>query len=213
MKTLLDIATPELLEILFKNGHKKTFWESDIIFAEGEPAVFLPIVLTGKVKMVRYPELGKEFIIGFFGNGEMFAIPPAMDGKSYPATCVTVENSKLLILPRQNFLRLMQESSEFSSIVLENMCVLMRETAETINNLANSSPEYRIGNVLLRLTKNKTAKINLRRQDIADMAGLTTETTIRAVKKLEEKKVLVIVRGKIVIEQPEVLRNYLDRLS
>jgi CRP-like cAMP-binding protein len=210
MKPLLDIATPELLEMLFKYGHKKTFWESDIIFAEGETAEFLPIVLTGKVKMVRYPELGKEFIIGFFGDGELFAIPPAMDGKDYPATCVTVNDTKLLILPREKFLKLMQESSEFSAIVMAKMCGLMRETAETINNLANSSPVRRIGNVILRLAKNKPAKITLRRQDIADMAGLTVETTIRTVKKLEEKSLLKIVRGKIILDQPELLRNYLD---
>ncbi len=213
MKPLLDIATPELLEKLFKYGHKKSFWELDVVFGEGEKAEFLPIVLSGKVKMVRYPEIGKEFIIGFFESGEMFAIPPALDGKSYPATCVVVEAGKLLILPRQNFLKLMQESSEFSAIVMEKMCGLMRETAETINNLANSSPEHRIGNVLLRLAKNQPAKISLRRQDIADMSGLTTETTIRTVKKLEEKDLLKIVKGKIIIEQPEILRDYLGLLS
>jgi CRP/FNR family transcriptional regulator len=210
MKTFLDIASSDLLEQLFKYGYKKTFLESEVIFAEGETAEFLPIVLIGKVKMVRFPEIGKEFIIGFFGQGEIFAIPPAIDGKSYPATCVTVEDAKLLILPRQNFIKLMQESSEFSSIVMEKMCGLMRETAETISNLANSSPEHRIGNILLRLAKNKPSKINLRRQDIADMAGLTTETTIRTVKKMEEKSLLKIVRGKIILEQPERLRKYLD---
>lgn len=210
MKPILEIASAELIEKLLKYGHKKTFEDSEVVFGEGEIAEFLPIVLSGKVKMVRYPELGKEFIIGFFGKGEMFAIPPAMDGKHYPATCVTVENTKLLILPRQIFLKLMQESSEFSAIVMEKMCGLMRETAETINNLANSSPEYRIGKVLLRLAKKDSAKINLRRQDIADMSGLTTETTIRTIKKLEEKNLLTIVKGKIIIEQPELLREYLD---
>lgn len=209
MKPLLEIATPELLEKLFNYGHKKSFWELDVVFAEGEKTEFLPIVLSGKVKMVRYPEIGKEFIIGFFGNGEMFAIPPALDGKNYPATCVAVENSKILILPRSKFLELMKESGEFSSIVMEKMCGLMRETAETINNLANSSPEHRIGNVLLRLAKNQPAKITLRRQDIADMAGLTTETTIRTVKKLEEKELLRIEKGKIILDQPERLQNFL----
>jgi CRP-like cAMP-binding protein len=213
MKPIFEIASPELLEKLLKTGHIKTFEDTEIVFGEGEKAEFLPIVLNGKVKMVRYPELGKEFIIGFFGNGEMFAIPPAMDGKNYPATCVTVEKTKLLILPRHAFLKLMQESSEFSELVMEKMCGLLRETAETINNLAGSSPEQRIGNVLLRLAKNKPAKITLRRQDIADMSGLTTETTIRTVKKLEEKDLLKIVKGKIILDQPERLRDYLGLLS
>ena len=209
MKPLLQSASPELVEKLFKFGHKRSFVESDVIFAEGEKAEFLPIVLTGKVKLVRYPEIGKEFIIGFFSNGEIFAIPPAMDGKSYPATCVVVEDTKLLVLPRPNFLQLMQESSEFSAMVVEKMCGLLRETAETINNLANSSPEYRIGNILLRLAKENSTKINLRRQDIADMAGLTTETTIRTVKKLQEKGLLKIERGKIILDSPELLRDFL----
>ena len=209
MKPLLQSASPELVKKLFKFGHKRSFVESDVIFAEGEKAEFLPIILTGKVKMVRYPEIGKEFIIGFFSNGEIFSIPPAMDGKCYPATCVVVENTKLLVLPRPNFLQLMQESNEFSAMVVEKMCGLLRETAETINNLANSSPEYRIGNVLLRLAKGNDLKINLRRQDIADMAGLTTETTIRTVKKLQEKGLLKIERGKIILDSPELLRDFL----
>jgi CRP/FNR family transcriptional regulator, nitrogen oxide reductase regulator len=210
MKPVLEIISPELLENIHKLGNKKSFFESEVVFAEGESCDYLPIVLSGKVKMVRYPELGKEFIIGFFGDGEMFAIPPAMDGKPFPATCVAVKNSKLLLIPRRDFLKLMQDSSEFSAIVVGKMCGLMRETAETINNLANSSPEHRIGNVLLRLAKNKPAKITLRRQDIAEMAGLTTETTIRAVKKLEEKELLKIVRGKIIVEEPDRLQNFLD---
>lgn len=210
MTPLLELASPDLVERLFKYGHKKTYWDMDIIFAEGEKAEFLPIVLSGKVKMVRYPDIGKEFIIGFFADGEVFAIPPAMDGKNYPATCVAVENSKLLVLPRTNFQKLMAESIEFSTIIVDKMCGLLRETAETINNLATSSPEHRVGNILLRLAKNKPTKINLRRQDIADMAGLTTETTIRVIKRLQEKGLLQIVKGKIFLEQPECLRKFLS---
>ncbi|NJM53924.1 MAG: hypothetical protein HC846_11380 [Blastocatellia bacterium] len=40
MKPLLEAASPELVEKLFKYGHKKTYWELDIIFAEGEKAEF-----------------------------------------------------------------------------------------------------------------------------------------------------------------------------
>jgi CRP/FNR family transcriptional regulator, cyclic AMP receptor protein len=209
MKPLLEIASVELLEKLFKLGNRKSFSQSEVVFGEGEKANFLPVVLTGKVKMVRYPEIGKEFIVGFFGNGEMFAIPPAFDGKNYPATCVVVEDAKLLVLQRSDFLNLMKESNEFSAIVMQKICGLMRETAEIINDLANSSPEFRIGKVLLRLAKNEPGKINLRRQDIADMTGLTTETTIRVIKKLEAKSLLKIIRGKIFIEQPELLRRFL----
>ncbi len=67
--------------------------------------------------------------------------------------------------------------------------------------------------MLLRLAKKEDVKppvkIQIRRQDIAEMAGLTTETTIRAVKKLADKDLVKIVHGKIIIEQPERLRAFL----
>ena len=40
-------------------------------------------------------------------------------------------------------------------------------------------------------------KIDFSRQQIADMTGLCVETVIRSIKKMEEKKLLVIEKGKV----------------
>ncbi len=213
MKPLLEIAGPELVEKLNAAGVQKTFAEGEEIFAQGDMPRFVPVIVRGKVKMLRYPEPGKELIIGIFHSGEIFAMPPAMDGKNYPATAVAMEETIMLTLPLRNFRQLLAESTEFSAIVLGQMCGLLRETAETMQNLATPSPENRVGTVLLQLAnkeKGVTAiKINVRRQDIAEMAGLATETTIRAVKRLEDKGLVTIERGKILIPQPELLSDFL----
>ena len=41
------------------------------------------------------------------------------------------------------------------------------------------------------------------------MAGLATETAIRAVKRLEDKGLVTIERGKVILQQPELLRDFL----
>lgn len=213
MKPLLETADAELIKQLYKFGRTKTYSEGEEVFAEGDKAEFLPIVLTGKIKMVRFPEVGKEVIIGVFQNGEMFAVPPAFDGRNFPSTAIAMEETKLLIIYRPDFLKLLRESSEFSFAVIEWMSEMLREKTATIQNLVTASPEHRVGNVLLRLAKKEdeisNVKISMRRQDIAEMAGLTTETTIRAVKKLAEKDLVRIVHGKIILERPERLRAFL----
>ncbi len=216
MKPLLEIIGGELIESLRKAGRTKTFNNGEEILGEGAAADFLPVVLEGKVKMIRFLEAGKEVIIGVFGTGEMFAVPPVFDGAPYPATAVAMEKTKILLLYRNDFLRLLGESSEFSFAVIGWMCEMLREKTETIQNLATASPEHRAGRVLLRLTKNRAAQIepiiiSLRRRDIAEMAGLTTETTIRAIRRLAAKNVVRIQRGKIVIDDRESLREYLAR--
>lgn len=91
---------------------------------------------------------------------------------------------------------------------------MLREKTATIQNLATASPEYRVGNVLLRLAEKEdsdSTKILLRRQDIAEMAGLTTETTIRTVRKLADKNLIKITHGKIFIDDVAPLQHFLSR--
>ena len=214
MKKLLETADADFLSALKKLARRKTYSEGQVIFSEGEDSGFLPIVEHGRVKMVRFPDAGKEVIIGIFESGEMFAIPPVFDGAPYPSTAVAMEETTLLLLYRQDFLRLLKESSEFSFAVIAWMCEMLREKTATIKNLATASPEQRVAHVLLRLAEKGGAedmyKISLRRQDIAEMAGLTTETTIRVIRKLAERKLVKIVHGKIILEQPTRLRRFLS---
>jgi len=212
MDALLQNLGQELSLTLMKLGARKIFSANELIFSETEEATFLPIVLSGKVKMVRYPDVGKEVILGVFQSGEIFAIPPALDGKRFPATAVAIEDSQLLMLPRRDFLDLMESSSEFSSIVMGRMCGILRDRADTVQILATPSAEQRIASILLRLAgevkDNEVKQISHRRQDIAEMSGLSLETTIRVIRKLEDRGYLKIIRGRIFLETTEHLRQF-----
>ena len=214
MKPLLGNISAELTNVLEKRGNKHTFRENEEIFAEAEQAEFLPIVLTGSVKMIHFLEPGKEVIIGIFQAGEMFAVPPVFDGGKYPATVVAMEKSRLLLLQRTHFLDLLRESDEFAFAVIEWMCAMLREKTATIQNLATASPEHRVGHVLLKLAEKESGhvpvRIALRRQDIASIAGLTTETTIRVIRKLAEKDLVKIINGKIILDDIDRLRHHLE---
>lgn len=210
------IQSESFVPLIEKYGRSKTYQTNEEIFAEGENADFLPFILDGQIKMVRFPEIGKEIIIGIFNTGEMFAVPPVFDGAPYPATAIAMRETKLLLLYRADFFRLLRESHEFSFAVIAWMCEMLREKTSVIKNLATASPEHRVGNVLLRLAEKETSqtsiKIALRRQDIAEMAGLTTETTIRATRRLAEKNLIKIVHGKIILDSPEDLQKFLESL-
>lgn len=209
---LSDDFSPKLSEDLLRCGTTKSFAVNEHVFFEGENASFLPIVLKGKVKMVRYPEAGKEIILGTFQAGEIFAIPPALDGKRFPASAVVMEESEVLLLPRDDFLALMGTSSEFSSIVMGRMCGILRDRADTVQILATPSAEHRVASVLLRIggeiENNVIKRVPYRRQDIAEMSGLSLETTIRVIRKLADKGYFKIVRGRILLETTDHLRNF-----
>ncbi len=211
MKGLVDNFGDELTNRILLSGKSKPFGPNQPIFFEGDEATFLPIVLSGSVKMVKFPEVGKEVIIGMFHAGQAFAIPPAMDGKRFPATAISTDDSEILLIPRDRFLELMQSSAEFSSAITSTMCGILRHQVENIQILATPSAEQRIAAALLRLAGDdagdKLIEITYRRKDIAEMTGLSLETTIRAVRRLADKNCLKIVGGRIILESTAPLRK------
>jgi len=213
MKPLLESISGEFSARLLGRCREKRFPAGQVIFSEGEKAEYLPIVREGKVKLVRYPDDGKELIIGIFSSGDVFAIPPALDGKRFPATAVAMEQTDLLILNTRDFRALLEESEEFSSLIMQLMCGLLRERTDYVRIHSTLSSEVRVAEVLLKLAtesrQNWPVKVALRRQDIAEIAGLTTETTIRAVKKLASRGLFRIEHGKILIDSEEPLNRYL----
>jgi len=147
-----------------------------------------------------------------FVGGQVFAIPPALDGKRFPATAIAMEPANVGFLDRQRFVSMMKESDEFSSAILDQMCGLLRDRTASVQIHSTQSAETRVGRVLLKLARDSRqdwpVKIGVRRQDIAELAGLTTETTIRTVKKMAEKGLVRIEHGKILIDCVEALERY-----
>ncbi len=212
MKPLLENITSELVEKLESIGHKRSYGEDQEVFARGDKAEFLPIVLSGAVKMIRNPEVGKEVIIGIFRAGEMFAVPPVFDGAPYPSTAIAVEKTELLQISRDDFLNILRDSPEFAFQVIGWTCEMLREKTSMIRTLATASPEHRVGRVLIKLAEDAVAlpfRVPVRRQDIAEMASLTTETTIRVVRRFADQGLVRIEHGKIFIDSLEQLQGFL----
>jgi CRP-like cAMP-binding protein len=213
MTPLLKSASPALREMLTSRGNLRTYSPNEELFGAGEPADFLPIIIKGKAKMVQFPEAGKEVIIGIFGDGEMFAVPPVIDGRVYPASAYSMTQAQILLIHRNEFFDILRDSHEFTVAVLMWLSDMLRQKTGLIQTLAGGSAEQRIAGVLIRLFEAEAGpppiKITLRREDIARMAGLTTETTIRTIRNLSDQGVISIEKGKILIADTDALRVHL----
>ena len=213
MRPLLKNASSELKEMLVTRGNIRTYQAGEELFAVGERADVLPIIVHGRAKMVQFPDAGKEVIIGIFGDGEMFAVPPVIDGRVYPASAYAMAPSEILLIQRPFFFEILRDSHEFTIAVLEWLSDMLRQKTGMIQTLAGGSAEQRVAGVLIRLFDAEPGPppitIKLRREDIARMAGLTTETTIRSVRHLSARGDIRIQKGKIVIDRTDALRRYL----
>ena len=180
-----------------------------IIFQEGDTAKFFHIVKNGRVKMSNYSEDGREFVQGYFTDGQSFGEPPFFSQGRYPASAISVDDSQVWKIPREEFLKLLKNNFEIHLDLTRVLCDRLVYKSTMLTELAIEEAEHRLTTLIRHLMVHSDRqgkspqKLIFTRQQLADMTGLRVETVIRSVKLLEQKRLLDIDRnGKIIWKHP-----------
>ncbi len=182
---------------------KKKYTKNQLIFEEGGPARFYCQILEGHVKMYNLNEDGKEFVQGYFKNGQSFGEPPLFGAFQYPANAVALGHTTILQLPKKEFLNLLSEHPKIHLEFTANLCKRMKYKAMMVKEVSVYPPEHRILTLLNYLKTESgtldTFEIKLTRQQLSELTGLRVETVIKVVKKLEKMNKLQIKERKIYV--------------
>lgn len=192
----------ELLELY--DAKRKKFQKGELIFAEGNEPHYYFQIITGEVKMCNFNDVGREFIQGFFQDGQSFGEPPLFLNRAYPANAMAVTDCEIIIVPKNNFLELLKNNNQVSLTIIEYLAQRLHYKSVMAAEISSQEPEHRLLKLIdysikfLKVQKgNDGFPIDLTRQQMADLTGLRVETVIRAIKSLEKKKELKIIKRKV----------------
>jgi CRP/FNR family transcriptional regulator, nitrogen oxide reductase regulator len=178
---------------------ERSFVPSEAIFWEGDASDWFYIVVEGKVKVSKLTSSGKEIILSFFAAGEMFGEAAVFENMPYPASAQAVSATRLLGIRKADFVRLLLKNPATSFSIIGILSGRLREAQSRLRDLAGERVEQRLARLLLRLSNRLGATLPFTRQELSDMAGTTTETTIRVLSQWKERKIISSVRGKLTI--------------
>lgn len=196
------MISQELLE--FHQAKKKKFLKGEIIFKEGNRPSNYYQISVGEVKMCNFNDVGREFIQGFFHDGQCFGEPPLFLERAYPANAIAVSDCEIYILSKSSFLNLVKNNSHVSLSIIENLAQRLHYKSVMAAEISSQEPEHRLLKLIdysinfFKLKKEKEGyQISLTRQQMADLTGLRVETVIRAIKSLEKKEEIKIINRKV----------------
>lgn len=179
--------------------------KGDMLFQQGDAALFFYIVKSGRMKMSNFSDDGKEFVQGYFTAGQSFGEPPFFSEVAYPASAIAMEKSDVWKIPRNEFLHLLKNNFEIHLDLMKVLSIRLIYKSTMLSELAIEEAEHRLITLIHYLLDHTTEdkksplKLSFTRQQLADMTGLRVETVIRSIKSLEQKQLLNIDDdGKIV---------------
>jgi CRP-like cAMP-binding protein len=209
-----SLSTEELARIspLFR---KRRLKKDTYVVMEGDPPDFLYIVSAGRVKLIKHAADGKDVILHVAVPGEWFGGVAAFGRRPHPFTAQTMESTTILEVSGLDFAALMDRYPAIANEVIQELVERLTEAHETMTRLTMAPVERRLAHTLLQLVgKMGNQRVNgvaidvpLTRQDIAEMAGTTVETTIRVFSRWRRQGVIQMEGGRVVVTNRQRLEQ------
>jgi CRP/FNR family transcriptional regulator, cyclic AMP receptor protein len=190
------------MRMLLRIVTRRTYNKDYVVFEEGEKRDTLYIVLQGKVKVCLFDEDGREYLLDIIGKNGFFGELSLFEELSGFANVVTMEKSDLLIIRRNDFMRLLMENPTFAVSVIRELSKRLRAANEKLKSFAFLGVEGRILKYLTDIAEKGGVQVKDRviieqgptQVEIASAIGCSRETVSRMIKNLVQKGRISVVK-------------------
>ena len=186
-----------------------------VIYISGDPGKRLFVVADGRVRLMRHSLSGKNVLLDLLQPGEFFGSLSTVSGDTYPDTAEAQTQSCILSIRTDDFRRILQEHPAVALKMLDITGSRLSAAHERVRQLSALPVEGRIANLLLLLAGKfgerrdvgLLIQVPLTRDDLAAMAGTTTETASRVMSQFQRDGLIKTGRQWAAILQRDVLER------
>ena len=171
---------------------ERRYPKNSIIVEEGLTGDYMYVIRSGRVKVTKASDDGREKIMDFMESGAFFGEMALLDHAPRSASVRTLEPSVLAALSRKDFLGLLRDSPDLALSLIQELTRRLRDTDEQATSVSFQRVEDRAKGLFSRIARyeggleDRRITPSLTHQQIADMIGTSRETVTRAVKELKE---------------------------
>ncbi|MBC6427371.1 MAG: response regulator [Ekhidna sp.] len=200
------------LDDLEKERKTRVFKKKDVIYREGDFGSYVFKIITGKVKTYHINADGKEFIHDLLKEGDFVGEMAMIQDLPRTEFAVALEETELLLIPRDDFQKLIFNNREVSSKFIKMMAGGLNERAYELMEIAYNTVRKRTADSLMKLYhtySNGEEKVSFEvaRADLASMVGTATESAIRVLSEFKKDGFIEVNGSVISIKEPEKLKS------
>tara|TARA_R110002049_G_scaffold307720_1_gene509170 strand:- start:3697 stop:4326 length:630 start_codon:yes stop_codon:yes gene_type:complete len=192
----------DLIAEISEKGIFKTFKKNDIIIDIDEPLNFIPLLLTGDIKILREDSDGNELLIYFLEAGDTctMSLTCCLGTTKSKIRAVAEKDSSLVLIPVQNMQTWFHNNESWRNFILQSYQIRFDEMLEAIDNLAFMKMDERLYKYLKnKVILNDTETILITHQDISEDLNTSRVVVSRLLKQLENESKIKLGRNKIVV--------------
>jgi CRP/FNR family transcriptional regulator, cyclic AMP receptor protein len=194
----------------------RSYDTGEAVFREGDTGDTCYVVRDGAVRVTRRHSDGRVITLAELRAGSIFGELAMFGGETRSASVEVLEPTRALAILAGDMRRLMIQHPEIAVNMLEGLANRLRDANERISRQSFQTVAGRVASALLAQAKARSdgegerdVIIEATQAEIAQLAGASRESASRFLAKLERAGLITTGRGRVIVHDPESLRNYI----
>jgi len=184
-----------------------------VLFAQGDEGDALFGVASGRVLISATAPNGREKFLSIMEPGDTFGEIAVMDGLPRTAGATALEDSRLIVIKRRDFIGLLEQEPTLAVHLLKLLCKRLRWTSELVEESAFLSGPARLSKRLLTLASMhgrrpaapSRLELRISQDELAHFSGISRQNVNQHLREWQKRGWVELRRGRIVICDEEAL--------
>ncbi|MEM1002445.1 MAG: Crp/Fnr family transcriptional regulator [Bacteroidota bacterium] len=183
-------------------GKLQSFRKNDIIIDVGQELAFVPLLLSGNIKVMREDDNGHDLLLYVLESGDTCAmsLTCCMSKSVSKIRAVADSDTQLVMIPIDKMTDWFNNNNSWRMFILQSYQVRFNEMLETIDTLAFLKMDERLYKYLTDQVKLSSSEVlNITHQNIAEDLNTSRVVISRLLKQLEKDGRITLGRNKITV--------------
>lgn len=188
----------------------KTLPAGETVFLKGDTCSFFAFILSGRVRVFKAGETGRDITLYRFEKGESCILTASciLSKNSFPAEAEVEEEIETVLIPNELLREFVKGYDPWRKYFFDLLSSRLSEVMEIVEEVAFRKMDSRIAEYITRNSHN--GLLSATHQEIAKELGTSREVVSRILKDLEKEKIIILDRGKILINNQLALNSRLS---
>jgi len=194
---------PEEIELARNSKTMVVFRKGENLTKQGAFASSVLFVMDGLAKQYIEGDMTHNFNLRLIRGGEFVGLSVAFNNHTYNYSVVALKETTACLIEKEAVTSLIKGNGAFAFNIINRYCEQNSKLYTSVHDLMYKQMNGRLAGALLYIWKEQAGNDEvfpfLSRKDIADFAGLSTESTVKLLKsfekdgfiKLEDKNILL----------------------
>lgn len=206
-----QMLSPDEVILVRASKTQVLFRKGDNLTKQGAYASYILFIIHGFAKQYLEGDGTKNFNLRIIKPGEFVGLSAVFTKNSFNYSSIALSDCQVFLVEKEAIAKVVKQNGIFGYSIIKRYCEQNSDLFNTVRNLMYKQMNGRMADALLYLEGLKTENAEifqlLSRKDVADFAGISTESAVKLLKSFEKDGLIELHEKDIVLINHKALEE------